>query len=244
MENSLILSEKEKKVLTSLYKLGESSVWEIAKDNMLNRTTVYPVLEKLIEKGLVSKIGTDNKDFFQTIKKEDLEIWIRQRKEKIENESRQLLEMAKKPSKKTSLISEVNYFEGLEGVKNLYADSWRNNEEKIIYCITDYKSAYETMGEFFEKEYFPARIRHGVKIRNLIPESEKGRKELKTANTLLREMKFIKLFKDLEIEINIYEEKVSIVAFDKNKPSGVIIKNERIANALKEIFGYLWKTTK
>lgn len=244
MENSFILSEKEKKVLASLYKLGESSVWEITKDILLNRTTIYPVLEKLIEKGLVSKISDGNKYIFKTITKENLASWIKQRDEKIENENRQILEMTENQSRKPSLLSEVVYFEGMEGVKNLYADSWRNNKEKIIYAITDYRSAYETMGDFFRDEYFPARVKHRIRIRNIIPESLEGRRDLKEAKNLLREMKFIKLFRDLDIEVNIYDAKTSIVAFDKEKPSGVIIKNEKIAEAMKNIFEYLWKTVK
>ena len=244
MENNLILSEKEKKVLASLFKLGGSSVWELAKDNMINRTTIYPILEKLIEKGLVSKVSDSNKDVFTAISEDDLRRWIKKRSEKMKNENEQILGLAKNQSKKKSLLSEVSYFEGLDGIRNLYADSWRNNQEKLIYCITDYESAYKNLGDYFEKEYFPDRLRHAVRIKNLIPESKKGREKLKTSKEMLREMKFIKLFKDLGIEINIYGPKVSIVALEKEKPSGVIIKNERIAEAMRNIFEYLWKTAK
>ena len=244
MENSLILSEKEKKVLASLYKLGEASVWELAKDNGINRTTNYPVLERLVEKGLVSKVSTENKDVFKPITKEDLAEWIKKRKEIIESENRQIIELAENQNKKPSMLSEVSYFEGLDGIRNLYADSWRNNKEKMIYCITDYESAYKNLETFFKKEYFPARIKHGVKVKNLIPESKAGREDEKMATSMLREMKFIKLFSDLDIEVNIYGSKTSIVAFDKERPSGVIIKNEKIAEAMKNIFEYLWKTAR
>lgn len=244
MGNTLILSEKEKRVLASLYKLGASSVWELAKDNMINRTTIYSILERLIEKGLVSKVGNGNKDIFTSITEDDLREWIKQREGDIKKENQQILELAKKQHKKTSLLSEVSFFENIEGIRNLYADSWRNNQEKIIYCITDYESVYKNLGEYFKKEYFPARLKHGVKVKNLIPESKKGREELKSSEEMLREMKFIKLFKDLGIEINVYGQKVSIVALDKEKPSGVIIKNERIAEAMKNIFEYLWKTAR
>lgn len=244
MQNSLILSEKEKKVLASLYKLGSASVWELAKDNMINRTTIYPILERLVEKGLVSRVSNDNKDVFRAISKEDLKNWTSKREEMVLEENKEIFDLAENQNKKPSLLSEVSYFEGLEGIRSLYADSWRNNNNKMIYCITDYESAYDNMGEFFEKEYFPQRIKHGVGVKNLIPESEKGREKLKSAKELLREMKFIKLFKDLGIEINIYDSKTSIVSLDKEKPSGVIIKNQKIAEAMKNIFEYLWKTAK
>ena len=58
---------------------------------------------------------------------------------------------------------------------------------------------------------------------------------------MIREMKFVKLFENLGIEINIYASKVSIVTFNEKNPSGVLIKNDLIAKAFKNIFEYLWK---
>ncbi|MDO9231556.1 MAG: helix-turn-helix domain-containing protein [bacterium] len=239
-----ILSEKERDVLASLYKLGEVSVCELAKENMINRTTVYPVLERLLEKGLVSKISVGNKDVFKAISEKDLETWIAKRNDYFKLENQKLIRSAKNQNQNKSLLSKVSYFEGMEGVKNLYADTWRENTNKMIYAITDFKSAQNDMEDFFLNDYLPKRVAHGVRVKNLIPESIEGRKHLKNAKEMLREMKFIKLFQDLEIEINVYDDKLAVVAFDKKNPSGVIIKNQKIAEAMKNIFEYLWKTSK
>ena len=53
-------------------------------------------------------------------------------------------------------------------------------------------------------------------------------------------VKFIDIFEDLGIEVNIYDDKVSIVAYDKKLPSGVLIKNAKISEAMRKIFQYLW----
>jgi sugar-specific transcriptional regulator TrmB len=242
----IFLNDNEKKVLASLYSLEDGAVNRIAKDTLINRTTLYPILEKLAEKGLVSKIKIEGKIRFQPIAKEEFFLWAERKEKELKENNKELLNWINHQSenKKISLASEIKYFEGLEGVKSLYADTWRENREKVIYAITDYKSANENMGYFFQKDYFPTRIRHGVWVKTLIPESVEGRRDLKTAKEMLREMKFIKLFKDLNIEINIYNDKMAIVAFDKKNPSGVIIKNEKIAEAMKNIFEYLWKRTK
>ncbi|MFA6171228.1 MAG: helix-turn-helix domain-containing protein [Patescibacteria group bacterium] len=240
------LNDNEKRVLSGLYKLEDCSIQKIAKETLINRTTLYPILEKLADKGLVSKIKVEGKIRFQPISKEEFALWAERKEKELKKNNRELLhwvgEQAK--NKKASLFSEMKCFEGIEGIRSLYADTWRDNPKKLIYGITDYHSAYENLGEFFRQEYLPARIGHGVWIKNLIPESAEGRKELKDAKKMLREMKFIKLFKDLNIDVNIYGSKVSIVAYDKKNPSGVIIKNEKIAEAMKEIFSYLWKNAK
>lgn len=244
--NNNILNKNERRVLASLYHIKEGSINKVAKDTLINRTTLYPILDKLTEKGLVSKIKTEGKTYFQPISKEDFILWTKRREVEIKKENTALLDWVDKESKekKVTLVSEIKYFEGIEGVKSLYADSWRDNNGKIIYAITDYKNAYDTLGDFFHDDYFQQRIKHGIKVKNLLPESEEGKQDIKDALKLLREMKFIKIFQDLSIEINIYDSKVSIVAFDKKNPSGILIKNEKIASALKNIFEYIWKVSK
>ena len=244
--DNIELNEREKRVLEALYHLENAAISQIAKETLINRTTLYPILEKLIAKGLVSKLLIEGRTLFQPISLEDLKDWMKRKEQEFKKHSEDILGWAKtvKSAKGNSLLSDIKYFEGFEGVKNLYADSWRDNEQKIIYAITDYKSAYATMNDFFQDDYFQARINHGVRVKNILPESAEGRKDLKREKELLREMKFVKIFQDLGIEINIYGSKLSIVAFDKQNPSGVLIKNEKIASAFKNIFEYLWKSGK
>jgi sugar-specific transcriptional regulator TrmB len=237
------LNDNEKKVLASLYGLKDGSVANVAKDTLINRTTLYPILENLTVKGLVSKIKLEGKTIFQPIDSSDFEDWAKRREQEVRETNRTILEWIKNKNKKekVSLITEVKHFEGHEGVKNLLNDTWRNNNEKLIYSLTDYEKAYDAMEKFIREEYFPARIRHGVKVKSLLPESKIGRVELKTAKEMLREMKFIKFSRDFDIEINVYDDKVALIAYDKKNPSGVLIKNEKIAEAMKNIFEYLWK---
>jgi len=51
---SIELSDKEIKVYVSALELGESTVIDISKKSRVNRTTIYPVIDSLQEKGLVS----------------------------------------------------------------------------------------------------------------------------------------------------------------------------------------------
>jgi sugar-specific transcriptional regulator TrmB len=238
------LNDNEKRVLGSLYRMADFSVRNIAKETLINRTTLYPILEKLTEKGLVSKIKLEGKIVFQPISKDEFKLWAERREADMKKGNEDMLAWIGEHEKnqKVTLASDMKYFEGMEGIRTLYADTWRDNPEKMIYCLTDYENGYGKMRDFFEKEYFPERIKRQVRIKNLVPKSAEARKHLKTVKAMLREMKFIKLFKDLDIEINIYNNKVSIVAFDRQNPSGVIIKNQKIAEAMKEIFNYLWAT--
>ncbi|NQU77337.1 hypothetical protein HQ544_01420 [Candidatus Falkowbacteria bacterium] len=247
MKNLANLSEKEKRVLAGLYKVGRTTVSKLSKETLINRTTLYPILEKLLKKGLISKLFIGDSTIYQPISLDEFKEWAKRKEQEVIKDTRSLLVWAKAQEgvEKNTLLSEIRYFEGFEGIKNLYSDTWRNNKDKMIYGITDYKAAYETMGDdFFRKDYFKTRVNHGVRVKNLLPKSEAGERDLKEAKELLREMKFIKLFKNLGIDINIYDNRLAIMAFDKEKPSGVLIKNDIIAKAFKNIFEYLWKSVK
>ncbi|MDH4358376.1 MAG: hypothetical protein OEV37_00290 [Candidatus Berkelbacteria bacterium] len=241
-----ILSEKEKKVLSGLYELSRATVWDLSKEVGINRTTLYPILEKLLERGLVSKLSVEGHTVYEPILYKDFKRWISRERKKAKDAANDLLRWvdAQEKNSAPALLSDFKYFEGHGGVEALYADSWRENKGKIIYCITDYKAALTTMGDFFNNEYFPDRVSRGVCVKNLVPESALGRSELKRKKELLREVKFIDIFEDLGIEVNIYDDKISIVAYDKKLPSGVLIKNAKIAEALRKIFEYLWRENK
>lgn len=240
-----LLNEKERRVLGALNKLGEVPVSAIADETLINRTALYHTIEGLIKKGLINRIHKEKIAYFRSIALSEYEEWARRQIKSVESETENLRNwLSTQKSDHPTLYSDIRYFEGVEGVKNLYADSWRDNEEKIIYAITDYEKAYETLGDFFRREYFPARVSHGVRVKSLLPQSASGKRDTGTAKDLLRDMRFINLFKDLGIEINIYGHKISLVAFDRKKPLGIIMKNEIMASAFRKIFEYLWKTAK
>ncbi len=241
-----LINDKERRTLGALYKMGGASIRDVAKETLINRTALYHTVETLLAKGLITKIAKEGIAYFQPLSLCSYEDWVERQKAALSKETGELKEWLKEQKGEVpTLYSDIRYYEGIEGVKHLYADSWRDNPDKIIYAITDYDKAYAVFNDFMEQEYFPDRVRHGVHVKSLLPKGAMtGKRDRERADELLRDMRSIKLFKDLGIEINIYGSKVSIVAFDNKKPSGVIIKNDIIATAFKNIFEYLWKTTK
>ena len=242
-----ILTPKEQRILGVLYKTPNCSVSRLAKETVLNRTSLYPILEKLIAKGLVSAFTQDGVTIYEPIEPTQFKMWLKKKNDELAKQTTELthwLDSTTKAQQAPSLVSKLKYFEGFDGVRNMYADTWRNNESKMIYAITDVKAAVTTMGDFFYNEYMPARIAHQVKVKDIMTDNEAGSKEVKMTDQVLREARLAKgLFEDLGVEINIYENKLAIAAYDKERPCGVIIENEKIASAMKNIFEYLWGKT-
>ncbi len=242
-----LIEEREKSILSALYKQGQTSVSSLSKTTLINRTSLYPMLEKLLQKGLVTSIQMEGRVYYEAIPRSELPQWIKRKKNEAEEDAKRLSEWVKhlQSEEGSSLITDTKYVEGVEGVRNLYGDTWRENKEKTICAITDYEQAYKVIGEdFFRNEYFEQRVQHGVKVRSLSPESKAGREDLKNAKKLLREVRFIDLFQNLGIEMNIYDDKIALFSFDSKKPSGVLMKNVTMAKAFKHIFEFLWEKSK
>lgn len=137
----LWFSENESKVYLSLYKMWNSVAWTIVKDTELPRSTVYQVLDKLIEKGLAFKI--DKKNILNFMAEEPEKILSNlieeerniERKKKIFNSLAPELVKYKNPS---NYIPKVSYFEWIESYINLLEEIL-NSKEKEIYMITNSK---------------------------------------------------------------------------------------------------------
>lgn len=234
------LDNKEKTVFSFLHQHGESTVGDIAKGTLINRTSLYPILARMESEGLARSLKTD-RVLYSVLTKSELASWIKRKKEDHQASLSRLSEWVDTlQESSSSLVTEIKYYEGLNGVKNLYDETWRHNNDGVIHALTDYEKAYETMGAFFREDYFDMRVKKGIKVKSLLPESKIGREDQKKSKELLRDMRFIELFENLGIELNVYDDKVLVVAFNDKNPSGVLIKNAVIAGAFKQIFDYLW----
>ncbi len=239
-----LFSSKEMTVLTALFASGNATIAELSTATLINRTSLYPIIKKLQQKGLVSSVRTEGKQYIQSLPKEEVKEWVKRQKKLFTLASDEAIEWVDNHTDTATLATETKYYQGIEGVKALYHDSWRDNTDKEILALTDYAKAYETMGDFFDEDYFKKRIEKNIHVKSLLAPSPAGKKDMSRAKELLREVRFIKLFEDLGIELNIYGDKITLVSFDKTMPTGILIKNKVIARAFKEIFHYLWDSAK
>ena len=234
---------EKKRVLTCLMNSEPLVVSEISRRTSMNRTAVYRPLYSLEEMGLVTRSKSEKGDVFNAI---SMDLYKKWRQKKLEEVTADLddIESLAIASKNVMSPPQVQYYLGAKQVENLYHDSWRNNPEKIIYAITDYDSAYETLGSFMENDYFPERVKRGIRVESILPDSKKGKEDVARAKELLRTMCVLDDIKDIGLEMNIYHDRVSLVQFNNTKPAGILIISETIANSLKKMFTVLWSKGK
>ncbi|MFC1691843.1 TrmB family transcriptional regulator, partial [Nanoarchaeota archaeon] len=116
-------TEGEIKVYYALFDLGETTVGPISKKSGVTHAKVYPILEKLINKGLVSHVIKSNRKYFSAINPESLLEYIDKKVRNLEEEKEKIKEIIPALLAKQKEQEKVQYsrvFEGMKGLKSLF----------------------------------------------------------------------------------------------------------------------------
>ncbi len=233
------LSDKQAGVYLASLELGPSTVNEISRRAGINRTTGYDILEMLVFEGLVSPLG---KSKVQKYVAENPERIVQYAQNQIKR-ARDVLSEAKKLAPELKSIYQkkekpiVRFYEGKEGIKQVFEDTLTAKETIVGYACAE--AMYRSLPEFYA-DYVPRRVAKGIHARGILQDSSQMRQIIKKDKEELRESRLLpKEVYDLDIEINIYDNKVMMVSWAENV--GILIESEKIAKAQKQIFELAWQ---
>jgi len=229
---NLGFSENEAKVYLASLEAGVSSAQEIAKKAKIKRTTAYSVLSDLVKKGFVHTTSERNKTRY-------IALAPRQLAERFAEYQKELLGAL--PSleavyNKSQVKPKVVFFEGAEGIKQIYEDTIREKPQVILEYNTD--NIFKLLPGF-PLEYLKQRQKNMIRARRIAPKSprwmfHRSRDKEELSETLM-------LPTDLynpEIEINIYNNKVAFMSY--LDAMGLIIESASIAEAMRQAYELAW----
>jgi len=230
----------EIRVYLALLRLGETTTGDIIKKSKITGSKVYEILEKLIEKGLVSYIIKEKTKYFQASSPKRLLDYINKKEEEIKNQKRDIekvipsLEEIQKFKQK---VQSSQIFEGYEGVKtvfNLILESLKPNEEYYAFSLGEELRNKNLM--LFLQNYHTKRIRKKVKVKIIATSKEKPlfKKLSKLKNLQVRYYK-----NPVPLGVFIFKDYVATFTF-KEKPTVFLIKSDQVSNSYKEFFVNLW----
>ena len=229
------LTENEAAIYLAALELGETIVSRLAKKAGIKRTTAYLVIESLKEKGLITSVKKNKVSVFFAEDPHKLHAMLEQRKEKIDKIMPQLLAFSNLIDKKP----EIRYFEGKDGIKEIYYDSLKYSNQEILTWYSETYSAH--FGEeFFIEDYVPRRVKKKIPVRAILSDSEIIRNWIQNDQQHLRKTKLISQDTyPISIELNIYgNNKVGVVSHEEQ--FGLIIESQKIHDSLKSIFELVW----
>jgi HTH-type transcriptional regulator, sugar sensing transcriptional regulator len=161
------LSEKEAKVYLALLQVDKDAIQDIAKKTGINRTTVYPVLESLQKKGLVSEVSEGKKVFYMAEPPERLETYVERQRVLFEEKSKRLKDVIpqiKSIQRESGERPVVKYFEGRDGAVSAYEEFYEMHDNKAKEgCFVYNRDLLETQFTESEREKF-LKIRTGKHV--------------------------------------------------------------------------------
>jgi sugar-specific transcriptional regulator TrmB len=228
------LTSTEARIYLALLEKGSSRAGEITRHTGVHRRNVYDAVERLIEKGLVSYIKTNNRRYFEAAPPERFLALLKEKEENIKQMMPELQLLGRLSEEK----KEVVFFRGKQAIKTVFEDQIK--EGKPIMVFGNAVNVNEIV-----KYYFPhfdkQRIEKSIGVRMLFDES--ARKEEQLKKIPLSEIRFLKKGSKAPVSTNIYSNKVSIIVWEAN-PKAILITEPALSQSFAAYFELMWKTAR
>jgi sugar-specific transcriptional regulator TrmB len=228
------LSKKEAEVYLATLELGRGTVSQISRKAGINRTTGYDILGSLENYGLVKISGKEPKQEYVAESPDNLSIFLNKRLRETEENIRTAKDFVPelKSLHKVEDRPQVKFYEGLEGMKQVYEDTLTATEP--IHAYANYDDMHRTMGDYFPS-YYQRRAKAGVHAIGIVPGTPLALERASKNKEEDRELAVVPIDKfNISPDIEIYDGKTVIVSWKEKL--GIIIESREIADAMKSIF--------
>lgn len=234
----------EARVYLACLELGPTTITKIARKSEVERATVYAILDRLKEKGLVTINVKESDRHIQVESPDKLLVLAKHKKRAIEEKEHhfkeilpdllaQVAQRGKQPK--------VRFYEGKEQFIQVFDQALDETKEKM-YFFGAASIFVDLISYQFEKEWIKRRVRKKIHIDILVHKTALTEKfkiddtrEIRTTRFLPPDMKF-------EASYLLWSNK--IVLWNPVVPLAILIEDEIIVKMFKEMFLGLWSKGK
>jgi len=224
---------KEIQVYLSLLKIGETTATKISQETKIERTLVYYIVEKLINRGLVSFKLKNNVKYYSASNPEKILEEIREKEESFLSVL-PFLEQIRKQAYEEDV--RVDIYKETAGLKAVMNDMFKQAEE---FLILGEQGQIQKNYPIIYQQYLRKLKDNKVKEKVIIREDLRG-KIWKSKNS-----KFRYISKDLLSPTTtlIYDKKILITLWEKPM-FNILITSRKVADSFKSYFNHFWKIAK
>lgn len=239
------LTNSEIKVYYALIDLGETTVGPLITKSGVASSKIYELLNKLMEKGLVTTFNENKNKKFKPISPEMLNDYLEKKKEIIENKQKRLREIMptlKKRYEQKKEELEVEVFKGYKGVYNAFMEmisEMSKGEEYLVLGGGDKPTTNERTKLFFENIH-QKRSKKGIILKILF--SEARRKSYKDMSLFPHTIaKYLPT--GTPSTINIYKDTTILLTMSPI-PAAIRIRDKNITASYRKYFNEMWNSAK
>ena len=212
---------------------------EIVQATKIIRSSVDLMARRLVGRGFLNRVKVGRRYRFFAQPPETLLFRQRQLTEDFERAVPMLAAIGGIPKE-----SEIFFFEGAQGFRDVHQDALLSiklatGTKKDVLAIASGTDSLRLFPDM-QRAFIDKRVRNGSWYKAIAPLSSQSLPEYHSDPKALREIKYIADDRfAFRIEMQIYADSVMIYS-PVTPVSGVIIRNERVADSLRSLFYVLW----
>ena len=244
---SMGLTNGEARVYHALSKIGISSVGPISDASKVHRSIIYLILEKLIEKGLVSFIVEDNTKKYQASPPNSLLQLLEKQKDQIEDKKEDIMGIF--PSilslQSRGKRSTATLYSGFQGVINVtfnILDKLKEGEEYYMFNLPavqpeHHHANWEKFQIMREKKKIHGKQLYNPDVNDKVLKDRNSHKYVDARRMPIN-------FKTPPTYYYVYKD-VTVISLSQGvEPIAVEIINQEVADGFKAYCNWLWKKSK
>jgi len=221
------LTKKEAEIYTKLAELGEIKANTLAKQTHSNRAGTYNILQQLIQKGLVQYTKKKTHRYYSISDPHFLNQILVEKQKLAED----LIKKIEKLKTKKPIKTDVNVYEGLEGMKIIHEELRKANKLLVL----------NATGLIFEHLKWGAKhIIKDISKNNIRIIANQSAKKTPLYKNKLISFKFLPKKSENYATTFIYKDTIVLQVL-KDIPILIKIKNKEISKGYQKIFELLWK---
>jgi len=230
-------SDREAKLYLQGLNIGHAPASTYADKSGYNRITTYNTLEDLVRRGYFTKVKKVRSQWYAPVSPEYVSVEAQKNAQALERSLPELKSLMGGKYRKPR----VRFFEGLEGIKRVYADTLTAESELLNIANGEVLRRHWPS---YDEEYVAERVRRGIHLRGIAPDDPVDTRVHGEDAENLREIRLIPAEEfDFTNEVTIYDHKVAIASYgeDEQDMFGVIIESPEAAKTQKQIFEMAWR---
>lgn len=240
------LTDGEIKVYLALAELGLTTIGPILDSSKVTKSIIYRILDRLIQKGLVSYIFKERTKYFQAAHPDKLLDYVEERKKYLDESKTKIQELIPQLLLKQQLSpkSEATIYEGFKGIMTVHDKRFQKLNREDEYFFFGLPAEQPEYYHAYWKKDHQKREKLGIKCRMLY-NSKVEDKTLKNRNSFkLCDARRMPIDVDTPAWILGYKDVTVIGLPLAEKPFAFEIVNQEVADSFKNYFEWFWKKSK
>lgn len=236
------LTKTEALAYEEMLNSGEVTPPRLAKAICISRENAYYVLKSLIKHNLAEQVNNRKTATYRPLSPERLKDMFHTEKLRFAEKEKAIEAILPKLNTMYSLRNNkpsVAYFEGIKGIKLLYEDIFKGEIPKELLIFRSPEDEKNLDLDWIKKDNRRLTLA-GVHTRLISPKSEGKLFSEVNGLKINRDIRYSDEDLSLPAEISIYNNRVNIVSYKKDK-IGAIIESKDFADSMRKIFNHIWE---